>query len=175
MNDSIRPRTLRPHHAILFLDFDGVLHADAAFRTKHGIELRAPGALMMYAGILQEILQDFPRVQISLSTSWVRLLGYKRARAALPRGLQVRTISATYHSRMRDTAREGYDLFTRYEQICGAATRSGISKWIALDDDPEFSWPLSDDRLVRCDPDIGLGSESTQAELRSKLRLLDPR
>lgn len=172
MTHSVRPRVLKPSDFVLFLDFDGVLHPDAAFRTRKGIELRAPGTLMMYAGILESILRDFPQVKISLSTSWVRLLGYRRARAALPEQLQRRTISGTWHSQMRYTSREGYDVFSRYEQICGAATRAGLSTWLALDDDPEFSWPASDKRLVRCDSHIGLGSESTQDELQTKLRLL---
>ncbi|MFI7836967.1 HAD domain-containing protein [Pseudomonas asiatica] len=172
MINSARPRIIRPDDVILFLDFDGVLHPDAAFRTKHGIELRAEGKLMMHAPILYDILQDFPIVKISLSTSWVRMLGYQRARASLPVNLQDRTVSATWHSRMRATAREGYDLFTRYEQICGAVTRAGITHWIAIDDDPDFSWPEHDDRLVRCDPNLGLASEQTQLELRAKLQLL---
>lgn len=172
MIHSAKPRVLRPDDVVLFLDYDGVMHPDAAFRTKRGIELRAPGSLMMYAGILQNILSDFPQVKISLSTSWVPLLGYRRARDALPEDLQRRTISATWHSQMRYASREGYDLFTRYEQICGAATRAGIACWLAIDDDPWFSWPASDERLVKCDPDEGLGSESTQFDLRAKLRLL---
>lgn len=172
MINSVRPRVIRPDDVILFLDFDGVLHPDAAFRTKRGIELRASGKLMMYAEILHNILRDFPPLKISLSTSWVRMLGYQRARAALPATLQDRTVSATWHSRMRSTAREGYDLFTRYEQICGAVTRAGITRWIAIDDDPDFSWPVYDDRLVRCDPSLGLGCEQTQFELRAKLQLL---
>lgn len=63
-------------------------------------------------------------------------------------------------------------MFTRYEQICGAVTRAGVTRWIAIDDDPDFSWPMRDDRLVRCDPNVGLGSEQTQLELRAKLHLL---
>ncbi|MNH09792.1 hypothetical protein D3C79_692530 [compost metagenome] len=172
MTSSVRPRVIRPDDAVLFLDYDGVLHPDAAFRTKIGIELRAPGKLMMHANTLHHILQDFPAVRISLSTSWVRMLGYRRARAALPASLQDRTVSATWHSHMRGMAREGYDMFSRYEQICGAVTRAGVTRWIALDDDPDFSWPVSDARLVRCDPDQGLGSLSTQEELRSKLTKL---
>lgn len=170
-----RPRAIRSDDALLFLDFDGVLHPDAAFRTKLGIELRAPGSLMMHAEILINILQDFPHVKICLSTSWVRLLGYQRARAALPTGLQERTVSATWHSQMRLNVREGYDLYSRYEQICGAVFRAGVTRWIAIDDDPNFSWPQHDDRLVRCDPNLGLGCESTQDELRTKLKLIDPR
>ena len=52
------PRILRPNDAVLFLDFDGVLHPDAAFRTRRGIELRAPGELMMHAKTLENILLD---------------------------------------------------------------------------------------------------------------------
>lgn len=172
MVSSTRPRVIRSDDAVLFLDFDGVLHPDAAFRTEHGIELRAAGELMMHAKILHAILHDFPTVKICLSTSWVRMLGYQRARAALPEYLQGRTVSATWHSHMRNSAHEGYDLYTRYEQICGAVARAGISRWLAIDDDPDFSWPESDQRLVRCDPNLGLGSEFTQVELRAKLRLL---
>ncbi|MEJ8664965.1 HAD domain-containing protein [Pseudomonas sp. LP23] len=169
---SVRPRAIRPDDVVLFLDFDGVLHPDAAFRTKRGVELRAEGKLMMHAPILHNVLQDFPSVKICLSTSWVRMLGYQRARDALPENLRDRTVSATWHSRMRDTARERYDLFSRYEQICGAVTRAGITRWVAIDDDPDFSWPEHDYRLVRCDPSLGLGSEQTQLELRAKLKHL---
>lgn len=175
MTLSVRPRVIRPDDVVLFLDFDGVLHPDATFQTKQGIELRAPGELMMHAGILHDILRDIPLVKICLSTSWVRLLGYRRARAALPAELQLQTVSATWHSRMRETAREGYDLFSRYEQICGAVTRSGVTRWIAVDDDPEFSWPANDERLVRCNSQRGLGSESTQSDLRTKLKFLECR
>jgi|GEM_PF-856116 len=166
------PRILRPNDAVLFLDFDGVLHPDAAFRTKRGIQLRAPGELMMHAKTLEIVLQDFPTVRICLSTSWVRLLGYQRARIALPPSLQERTVSATWHSRMRGVAGEGYDIFTRYEQICGAVTRARFKRWVAVDDDPDLSWPIHDSRLVRCDPQEGLGRLSTQDELRWKLTKL---
>lgn len=67
---------------------------------------------------------------------------------------------------------EGYDMFSRYEQICGAVTRAGFKRWIALDDDPDLSWPIKDSRLVRCDPHEGLGRLSTQDELRCKLAKL---
>ncbi|MCI1037989.1 HAD domain-containing protein [Pseudomonas putida] len=160
---------IRPEDAILFLDYDGVLHPNSAFRTKHGIELRAPGALMMHAPILHNILLSFPTVKLCLSTSWVRMLGYQRARRALPENLRDRTVSATWHSRMRGDPREGYDSFTRYQQICGAVTRAGVKNWLALDDDPDFSWPHGDSRLVRCDPHLGLGNLATQEELRAKL------
>ncbi|RAI64749.1 hypothetical protein DOZ80_25095 [Pseudomonas fluorescens] len=163
---------LKPTDRVLFLDFDGVLHPDDVYRSRYGLELRAPGQLMMHAGILVEILKEFPQIKISLSTSWVRILGYRRARAALPLELQALTVSSTWHSRMPRAPLEGYDMYSRYQQIRAAVTRAGLMNWIALDDDPFESWPGHDRRLIRTDPDLGLGSALTQDELRVKLRAL---
>lgn len=163
---------LTPNDRVLFLDFDGVLHPDDVYRTRSGLVLRAPGQLMMHAGILVEILEDFPQVKISLSTSWVRILGYRRARAALPPELQVLTVSSTWHSRMPKAPLEGYDMHSRYQQIRAAVTRAGLTNWIALDDDPFESWLDHDLRLIRTDPNLGLSSAPTQEELRFKLRVL---
>ncbi|VVP48059.1 hypothetical protein PS838_05203 [Pseudomonas fluorescens] len=166
------PSRLQATDSVLFLDFDGVLHPDDVYRTRHGLELRAPGALMMHAPLLVELLEDFPSVKIALSTSWVRLLSYRRARAALPPELQLRTVSSTWHSRMARAPFEGYDLQSRYQQIRAAAGRAGLTRWIALDDDPFESWPAHDSRLIRCDPELGLSWVPTQDELRAKLKAL---
>lgn len=163
---------LKPNDRILFLDFDGVLHPDDVYRTRSGLELRAPGQLMMHAGILVAILKEFHQVKISLSTSWVRILGYRRARAALPLELQALTVSSTWHSRMPRAPLEGYDMYSRYQQIRAAVTMAGLTNWIALDDDPFESWSDQDQRLIRTDPDLGLSSVLTQDELRAKLRAL---
>lgn len=164
---------LQANDLVVFLDFDGVLHPDAVYQTRRGLELRAPGKLMMHAPILQDILSGFPEARISLSTSWVRMLSYSRARAWLPPELQARTISGTWHSRMPRAPLEGYDLYTRYEQIRAAVTRAGITRWLAIDDDPDYTWPEHDKRLVRCEPSLGLSAPGTQAELRKKLMELD--
>ncbi|WP_413792878.1 MULTISPECIES: HAD domain-containing protein [unclassified Pseudomonas] len=163
---------LTPNDRVLFLDFDGVLHPDDVYRNRSGLELRAPGRLMMHAKILIEILKEFPLVKISLSTSWVRILGYRRARAALPPELQALTVSSTWHSRMPKAPLEGYDMYSRYQQIRAAVTRAGLTSWIALDDDPFESWPVHDRRLIRTDPHLGLSSVPTQEELQVKLRAL---
>lgn len=174
MLDSYCPTSsqLTPNDRVLFLDFDGVLHPDDVYRTRSGLELRAPGQLMMHAGILVEILKEFPQVKISLSTSWVRILGYRRARAVLPPELQALTVSSTWHSRMPKAPFEGYDMHSRYQQIRAAVTRAGLTNWIALDDDPFESWPDHDLRLIRTDPNLGLTLVPTQEELRLKLRTM---
>lgn len=174
MLDSNCPTSSRltPNDRVLFLDFDGVLHPDDVYRNRSGLELRAPGQLMMHAGMLIEILKEFPLVRISLSTSWVRILGYRRARAALPPELQALTVSSTWHSRMPKAPFEGYDMYSRYQQIHAAVTRAGLTNWLALDDDPFESWPDHDRRLIRTDPDLGLSSLPTQEELWLKLRAM---
>lgn len=174
MLDSNCPTSSRltPNDRVLFLDFDGVLHPDDVYRTRSGLELRASGQLMMHAGILVEILEDFPHVKISLSTSWVRILGYRRARAALPPKLQALTVSSTWHSRMPRAPFEGYDIHSRYQQIRAAVARAGLTNWLALDDDPFESWSDHDRRLIRTDPDLGISSVPTQEELRLKLRAM---
>lgn len=157
---------------ILFLDYDGVLHPDAVYQTRRGLELRAPGQLLMHVEILERILVDHPAMRIVLSTSWVRLLSFKRARGVLPASLQSRVVGATWHSQMPRAPEYGYDLQTRYEQIRAAATRAGLTRWLALDDDPDHSWPEGDERLIRCDSAQGLGLPLTQDELRMKLAAL---
>lgn len=52
---------------ILFLDFDGVLHPDAVYLRLNGeIELRAPGALFMWAPALVDALEAHPQIRIVL-------------------------------------------------------------------------------------------------------------
>lgn len=103
---------------LLFLDFDGVLHPDAVFLSSRGVELRA-GALFMWAPLLVEALAPHQDVQIVLSTSWARNLGFHRARSVLPAELQSRVIGATWHSAMGKGWPDfiPWDAQTRYEQI----------------------------------------------------------
>lgn len=156
--------------SILFLDFDGVLHPDAAFHTRRGIDLRGEGELFMWSPILQKLLTECPQIQIVLSTSWVRQLDFKRAKKRLPEAVQNRVVGATYHSTMES----GPDSTpwmerTRWQQIATYLSRNKIQDWIALDDD-DAGWP--DDqrhRLLRCDPQTGLSGldyDATRAALR---------
>lgn len=40
-----RPHRLRADDLVLFLDFDGVLHADAVYRTRHGLDAQTQAEL----------------------------------------------------------------------------------------------------------------------------------
>lgn len=157
---------------ILFLDYDGVLHPDAAYLVRGRPELRADGELFMWAGHLVDVLASAPQIRIVLSTSWARELRFARARDYLPAELRQRVIGATWHSGMstddehrplgRDT---WWDSATRYQQIRRYVDRAGLTDWIAVDDQPT-GWAESDrDKLVVTDSNLGLSAPSARARL----------
>lgn len=167
---------------ILFLDFDGVLHPDAVFKpARKPIELRAEGQLMMHAHILEEIIKPYD-VQIVLSTSWVRSLGYLKTVKKMPPALAERVIGATWHTGMVDLvtypyssgsySNDPFNFLSRFEQIHGHVVRNNVENWLAIDDlhsglDP---WPAEfEQRLVKTDGNLGLGCEEKQRELKQKL------
>lgn len=53
--------------AVLFLDFDGVLHPDAAFLIKGRPTLKTEGELFIWTPLLVDVLVDFPKVQSRFS------------------------------------------------------------------------------------------------------------
>lgn len=156
---------------ILFLDYDGVLHPDAVYLTRHGIELRGEGELFMWVPILEKLLAECPQIQIVLSTSWARNLGFHEAKKRLPESVKARVIGAAWHS----SEAKGWpdqihwDVLSRYGQIVRYCARAGLKDWIALDDD-DLGWP-DDQRhhLLYCDPQTGLTGldyDATRAAMR---------
>lgn len=158
---------------VLFLDIDGVLHADAVYRSKRGLVLRAPGHLLMHSHILIAILGRFPEVEIVLSTSWVRSFGYDKTLRKLPLAIQERVTGATWHRHMKSDS--GYDPFshmTRFQQIHSHVRRNGIKHWLALDDlhSLEEVWPAEfQDYLILCHGEVGLGDPEVQVRLMFRL------
>lgn len=153
---------------ILFLDFDGVLHPDRTFMGKNGPFLKGDGNLFMWAPLLAEIIFQFPQCKIVLSTSWVRILGFKRSCKYLPDELKARVIGATWHSALaRDVElKSWWDSASRYEQICRHAAGAQLENWISIDDDIS-GWPVEAHfRLVPCDPEEGLGNPAALEQLR---------
>lgn len=153
---------------VIYLDFDGVLHPDAAYRTKKGIVLKnyAGHSLFENAALLSEVLRPYPQVRIVLSTSWVKELGYQKALERLPLELADRVIGATWHTRM--DARQ-WSYMTRYEQIQRHASRHSVSNWLALDDDTH-DWHFEAlHRVVQCDTRYGFTLEPQLHQLKSWL------
>lgn len=158
----------------LFLDFDGVLHPDAVFLSSKGPMLNGPGDLFMWSSHLSGVLASFPSVSLVLSTSWVRHLGFNRAVKALPPAIATRVIGATWHSTMEKgwLDEQKWDGSTRYNQICRYAARANLSNWVALDDDTEGWLMDSRQRLVACDPTLGMSDINTQQNLATSLTKL---
>lgn len=145
---------------VLYLDFDGVLHPDAVYRINGQIVLCCEGrSLLEWAPVLTECLEPYPQVPIVLSTSWVRVLSYDKARAWLPDSLAERVIGATWNSSMN---RYWWYGLSRYEQIRLHRMRHGITRWIAIDDDLT-GWPDdSREQLVATDSNLGIAAPDTR-------------
>ncbi len=156
---------------ILFLDFDGVLHPDAAYLQKGRPVLHGEGTLFMWAPPLIEALAPHSHVKIVLSTSWVRVRGFSRARSALPEALAKRVIGATWHSSMLRSDELGNPLpVTRYQQIARYISRAQVTQWTAIDDDGEGWVESHRDRLILTDPNKGIADPAALEQLRRALK-----
>lgn len=158
---------------ILYLDFDGVLHGgDVGLDAHRRPYLLGSGELFEYAGRLVTVLGPYPGVDIVLSTSWVRIKGYRYACKRLPLALQQRVIGATWHSRFSRNEELRFWWTTsasRYDQIVSDVSRRRPAQWLALDDDAE-GWPASARRhLIQCDPALGLSEPRVRCQLESRL------
>lgn len=161
-----------PECATLFLDFDGVLHPDEVYCVRGQIILKMDGFdLFEWSPILEELLAPYPDLQIVLSTSWVRVVGFDEACARLTKPLRQRVAGATWY---RHGSIRGWEHLTRYEQILRNVEHHAHSRWLAIDDDGVGWQQEHRDRLVLTDSLLGLGATSAQHELREKLASLHP-
>ncbi|WP_282365361.1 HAD domain-containing protein [Pseudomonas sp. PS02290] len=158
---------------IIFLDFDGVLHPDSVFMAPSGPSLREEGTLFMWMPLLESVLAQYADARIVLSTSWVRNLGFSRAKKRLSKNLQDRVVGSTWHSSMAKewTDQILWDQSTRYHQIIRYVVRGNISKWLAIDDDAEGWGAQYQELLIRTDPATGLSGAGVIAELTAKLNI----
>ena len=158
---------------VLFLDYDNVLHPCDAFRTRHGIRLTDPRArLFQFAPVLEDLLSPYPRLRIVLSTSWVEILGFTRARDRLPLpSLRDRVIGATYHS--KHPAAHLWTHLSRGAQVRRYVARHRLQDWVALDD-REDGFDGVESHLVKCEPGIGLGDGTVQCQMADRLVDLCP-
>jgi hypothetical protein len=155
------------HRQVLFLDFDGVMHRYGAVRTRRGIMSTSQSIeLFEFSDILIECLEPYASLEIVLSTSWVRALGYQRAKNALPSALRERVAGATYHSKYYDA--RAWPTFGRGIQILRYVRTHRLTRWLAIDDEIDgLDEYLS--HVVRCDESFGLGDAETQNLLKIRL------
>lgn len=157
---------------VLYLDFDGVLHPGPVYRhPKRGMYFgvaHGSHALFENADALTEALAPYPNVALVLSTSWVRVLGYSRAKAYLPEPLRNRVIGSTFHSRMN--LRE-FEAMPRGHQVLADATRRGVCTWLAVDDDDEGWLASASTHLVLTDETLGIAEPRVAKALAEQLKI----
>lgn len=155
---------------VLYLDFDGVLHHEnVMWHPKVGAYLSAPVGyvLFQHAKLLETLLEPYPRVQIVLSTSWVRRYGCTKSAKNLRPGLRSRVIGATFHSRMDEM---DFVASPRGMQVWSDVLRREPRDWLALDDD-WLDWPSwCLDKYVRTHPHEGLSHAAVENEFTAKLQ-----
>lgn len=161
---------------ILYLDYDGVLHpADVRIARNEPQRPRVYNGgrptnhlLFEHAPLLERVLEPFPDVRISLSTSWVRMLGYEFAVQQLPLGLRERVVGTIWTGWLLS-----YPPRTRHDAITTDAEERGAGRWLALDDDIE-GWPEQRRHLVVAPMNtwLGLAQTGVADELTAALELL---
>ncbi len=155
---------------MLYLDFDGVLHPEDVWRhPTRGIYLGHGGAghqLFENTPLLQNLLTPYPHVSIVLSTSWVRVLRFSKAKAFLPSDLASRVVGATFHSGMDDAA---WADLPRGKQVERDVARRQPSAWVAIDDTDEGWSGSAGSHLVLTDPVDGIRKPDVLARLQAVL------
>ncbi len=119
---------------ILFLDYDGCLHADDVYLVDGVPVMRREGAqIFEHANLLAEMLEPYPEVQIVLSTTWAAKLSFVRATLYLPAALQQRVVGATLEFRGEKGDRlelaEWLEL-SRFDQIMRYVRGKGLRDWL---------------------------------------------
>lgn len=152
---------------VLFLDYDGCLHADDVYLIDGVPVMRRPGAqIFQHANLLAKILAPYPDLKIVLSTSWVGTFNFVRAKLYLPQSVQQRVVGTTYEYR---TDKQEWSELSRFEQIVRYAGAKNLQAWLALDDD-DTGWPQRYQQNLVCPaPRFGIGEPRVQLELVEKL------
>lgn len=167
-----RPAPKGAGEALLYLDFDGVLHHENVWwHPKRGPYLKAPPqySLFQHAPLLEELLHPYPAIRIVLSTSWARVYGCAKAAKRLPPGLRERVIGATFHSSM---LKEAFADAPRGLQIWRDVQRRQPRDWIAIDDDHD-DWPEAClHHFIQTNPTEGISEPAVLATLKARLEQL---
>ncbi len=130
--------------ALLFLDFDGVLHPGSG----------APGDVFGQAPALEAALAPW-RCDSVISSSWRFHAPVQAILQQLPQGLSRRVVSCTGPAHV--------GRWPRYHEIrAWLDINGGRASWRALDD-AAFEFPDACPQLIRCNPRTGFGAREAQA------------
>jgi hypothetical protein len=116
----------------------------------------------MYEDRLAMALAPYPQVKIILSTTWAVRLGIDRAKEYLSPKLRERVVGQSGPLRMASVR-------PRAQEVESHVREHRPDFWVIVDDDP-YDWnPASIERLVLCDPELGLGEARAWGELNARL------
>ena len=155
---------------VVYLDFDGVLHPELVYMHPDKGPFLDPSIvghqLFEHAQLLVDLLTPYPEVRLVLSTNWVVVRGFGRARQHLSPELRRRVIGATFHSSMDPIE---WRQMPRGYQILSDARRRLPSQWVAVDDDTK-DWPAAyKNQLIQSHGMNGLGHPGVADALRQRL------
>ena len=156
--------------AVLYLDFDGVLHHEnCVWHPRRGAYLVAPSEFILFqhAELLAELLAPYPEVKIVLSTSWVLQYGYATTAKRLPVSLRQRCVGATFHSRAMGKS-EFRDV-PRGIQVWEDVQRRQPVDWLALDDNPEGWSPGCLGHFVQTHQHHGISEPTVLSRIKVRL------
>ena len=147
---------------ILFLDIDGVLHPNCTVAVEPSGSISAIGAFRWLRS-LDEVLQDFPDVELVLHSSW-RLVWETdiELKENLPESLASKIRGVTPRTVM-----------SRYASIEAYCTEHAVTQ-VCIIDDESAAFPAGLTGLVVCDQAQGISSPETRAKLRAALTALSP-
>ena len=119
-----------------YLDFDGCLHSEDVMLDAAGEPyIRSPvGArLFEHMPLLEQLLEPYPRVQVILSTSWVRTIGHSQAVARLTPALAARVIGSTF---LPSGSWGTHASTPRGREVIADVRRRGLElwQWLAIDE-----------------------------------------
>ncbi|MEJ2795771.1 HAD domain-containing protein [Iodobacter sp. LRB] len=145
----------------LYLDFDGVLHADGEPAIDESGRLCQNPNLFCWLKNLEEVLDDFPEVRIIVSSDWRRLFDDETLIKLLG------NLGWRFYGVVECTISD------RYTEILQDATTRKIEYWLALDDHKAVKAAMAkDNRLIFCLPEKGISAFEQQQELRQKIKFL---
>jgi HAD domain in Swiss Army Knife RNA repair proteins len=147
-----------PESRVLFLDFDGVLHAVDEPPLNGGGRLMANPRLFAWRPVLEDILAPYPKVRIIVSSDWRRLLDDDNLKRALgPLAPRFTGVVERWCA-------------SRVDEILTKARRRKLTTWLAVDDHPTVvAASRRDVRFIACESDTGLSALPVQARLRAAL------
>jgi len=140
--------------AVLFLDFDGVLHPAGAGSQK-----------MVRKALLEDFLRDpaCAHVSVVISSTWREALSIEKLRRLFAADLQARIIGCT--PVLEDTESD----FPRFREIRAWLNRNPqVKRWAALDDSVDQFPGHAHANAVFTDPGVGL-TDASIAALRKLL------